>query len=298
MKLIMCKGLPASGKSTWAKEQIDKSGGNMKRVNRDELRAMIDNGKWSGKNEKFIIETRDNIIVFGLMHGYSIIVDDTNLPEKNKLALQKIVEDFNNLKYAVQSSSFKKVEPCTFETKDFTDVPVETCIERDAKRPNPVGKGIILDFYRKFLKPAPKVIAYDKNIPNAIICDIDGTLALFGNKNPYDRDFENDELNKPVADLLGVLADSCHQIIIMSGRMDKNKKVTEDWLKKNGIEYDKLLMRVTDDVRKDSIIKKEIYENNIKGKYNVSLVLDDRNQVVEMWRDLGLTCLQVADGNF
>ena len=80
--------------------------------------------------------------------------------------------------------------------------------------------------------------------------------------------------------------------------MDKNKKVTEDWLKKNGIEYDKLLMRVTDDVRKDSIIKKEIYENNIKGKYNVSLVLDDRNQVVEMWRDLGLTCFQVADGNF
>jgi hypothetical protein len=57
-------------------------------------------------------------------------------------------------------------------------------------------------------------------------------------------------------------------------------------------------MRKEGDVRKDAIVKGEIYEKNINGKYNVLFVLDDRNQMVEMWRGLGLTCLQVADGDF
>jgi hypothetical protein len=57
-------------------------------------------------------------------------------------------------------------------------------------------------------------------------------------------------------------------------------------------------MRKTDDFRKDSIIKEEIYQENIEGKYNVLCVLDDRNQVVDFWRAKGLTCFQVAPGDF
>ena len=57
-------------------------------------------------------------------------------------------------------------------------------------------------------------------------------------------------------------------------------------------------MRPEGNNEKDSIIKKRIYEDHIKGKFNVEFVLDDRNQVVEMWRELGLTCLQVAEGDF
>ena len=57
-------------------------------------------------------------------------------------------------------------------------------------------------------------------------------------------------------------------------------------------------MRKTGDNRKDAIVKREIYETHIKDKYQVDYVLYDRNQVVEMWRSLGLTCLQVADGDF
>jgi hypothetical protein len=57
-------------------------------------------------------------------------------------------------------------------------------------------------------------------------------------------------------------------------------------------------MRAEGDTRKDSIIKEEIYRAEIENKYNVLFVLDDRNQVVELWRRLGLTCLQVAEGNF
>ena len=61
-------------------------------------------------------------------------------------------------------------------------------------------------------------------------------------------------------------------------------------------------MRITGDGRNDTIVKKELYEENIKGNYEILFVLDDRNSekypVVGMWRELGLTCFQVADGNF
>jgi hypothetical protein len=59
-----------------------------------------------------------------------------------------------------------------------------------------------------------------------------------------------------------------------------------------------LFMRKTSDSRKDTIIKKEIFFDNINGLYNVRFVLDDRNSVVANWRSMGLTCLQVAEGDF
>jgi hypothetical protein len=58
------------------------------------------------------------------------------------------------------------------------------------------------------------------------------------------------------------------------------------------------MMRKQGDFRRDSIVKKEIYDNDIKGKFDVEFVLDDRQQVVDMWREIGLKCLQVAPGNF
>lgn len=73
---------------------------------------------------------------------------------------------------------------------------------------------------------------------------------------------------------------------------------TMAWLDENGVPGKVLHMRKNGDDRADYIVKKEIYEANIKGKYNVIFVLDDRDQVVRMWREEGLKCLQVAEGNF
>ena len=73
---------------------------------------------------------------------------------------------------------------------------------------------------------------------------------------------------------------------------------TEKWLEDKEVEYVALFMRPEGDHRKDNIVKEEIFNNHIRNKYNVIFVLDDRNQVVEMWRSLGLKCLQVADGDF
>ena len=78
LKMIMTKGLPASGKSTWAKKMIDNNPGVYKRANKDDLRMMLDNSKWSKSNEKFVLQIRDEIILQSLVNGKHVIVDDSN----------------------------------------------------------------------------------------------------------------------------------------------------------------------------------------------------------------------------
>lgn len=136
-----------------------------------------------------------------------------------------------------------------------------------------------------------------------IICDIDGTLALLGGRDPFSPEtVENDLLNNPVANILHVYASQKLmevQIILVSGRYEKYRVQTEKWLKKHKIQNYFLYMRGNNDRRKDFVLKREIYENHVKGKFDVLFVLDDRDQVVKMWRkELGLTCLQVAYGDF
>ncbi|MBJ8343960.1 polynucleotide kinase [Antrihabitans sp. YC2-6] len=141
------------------------------------------------------------------------------------------------------------------------------------------------------------------SLPDIVLCDIDGTLAhmttrqRFGKLAPYAWKFVGeDELDLTV---YGLLCDLRTPVVLMSGRDDVCRPETEAWLTKNGVEYEFLLMRPAGDTRKDSVIKRELYEQHVKGKYNVRLVLDDRNQVVDMWRnELGLRCLQVAEGDF
>jgi hypothetical protein len=87
-------------------------------------------------------------------------------------------------------------------------------------------------------------------------------------------------------------------IVIVSGREAICKPETEQWLADNGIRYDELYMRAAEDKRDDRIVKQEIYEANIKPRFNVRFVLDDRDRVVKMWREQGLKVLQVAEGDF
>lgn len=277
-KLIMCKGLPASGKSTWAREMTKKG---YKRINRDDLRSMIDDGLWSKKNEVFIVGCRNTLISDAITAGYSVIVDDTNLSPSNETDLRAIAELLN----------------IKFEVKDFTDVPLDICLERDRKRVNSVGKQVIMGMYNKFLKPEIIKVKYDPNLPTAIVCDLDGTIAIHNGRSPYDTEkCDTDLVNPPVVKILESVKPD--QLIFCSGREDKYREKTKKWLNSVGFHDFKLLMRKTDDLRNDAIIKKEIYDAEIKGKYNVLFVLDDRDRVVNMWRSEGLTCLQVDEGDF
>jgi hypothetical protein len=157
-----------------------------------------------------------------------------------------------------------------------------------------VGEKVIRQMWAQYLAPKPEIIEFNPNLPTAIICDLDGTLALLNGRSPYDASTcEQDGLNRVVADLIrGKL------VILVSGREEKYRSQTLAFLQKHRIDYAQLQMRATGDFRKDALIKREIFENHIRNRYNIEWVLDDRNQVVQMWRQLGLTCLQVADGDF
>jgi hypothetical protein len=135
----------------------------------------------------------------------------------------------------------------------------------------------------------------------AVIVDIDGTLALrTGDRSPYDWDrVGEDEPHPPVIELVQLIAAAGrHAVILMSGRDEVCRWQTEMWLDAQGVRFDELWMRAERDNRKDSVVKEELYWQHIHGRYQVSWVIDDRRQVVTMWRRLGLTVLQCADGDF
>lgn len=125
--------------------------------------------------------------------------------------------------------------------------------------------------------------------------DIDGTLAHMQDRSPYDYSkVMSDTLDDVIADITR----KYKTVVVMSGRPESCREDTENWLRKHAVRFDKLFMRTTGDNRKDSIVKLELYKEHVEPNYNISFILDDRNQVVEMWRENGLKCLQVADGSF
>lgn len=280
-KLIMLRGLPGSGKSTWARE-LARNG--YVRVNKDDLRAMLNDGKWNKHNEKFVLLIRDQIIRNALACGKSVVVDDTNFAAKHREVLSGIAKEYG----------------ATFETK-FFDVDVEECIKRDLKRANSVGEKVIRDMYNQFLRKR-EVYVPPEGKPTAIIVDLDGTLAHMQGRGPFEWDrVGEDSLDESVDYLLTCLGGSFYssdKVIILSGRNDVCRSETEEWLSQHNILYDALFMRSKGDMRKDSIIKRELFDEHIRDHYQVHFILDDRNQVVEMWRDMGLKCFQVAEGDF
>lgn len=275
-KLLALKGLPGCGKSTFSQE-LTKQG--WKRVNKDLIREMLDSGVWSRANEKTILNIEKKIVESLLFDDFNVVVDDCN--------------------FAHEETWKKMSEHCRseFEVK-FIDVPVMECIERDSKRgTKSVGAKVIMGMYNQYLKP--KEPEFSDNKQNCYIFDIDGTLAIMNGRSTYDYSKVHTDLpNHNIIMIARLLSQSLLPIIIVSGRTDDCKFETAKWLYDNAIPHDKIFMRKAGDNRNDAIVKREIYENEIKEKYNVLAVFDDRNRVVDMWRSLGLTCLQVAYGYF
>lgn len=273
-QVIILRGLPGSGKTSWAKNLIAKNPNKFKRVNKDDLRDMVDGGKWSKDSEKLILALRDIIIVEALDNGNHVIVDDTNLHLKHEQRIRELVKGKADV-----------------VIQDFTDVSLQTCIKNDLNRDKSVGEKVIRDMYNQFLKPKRENILYNDYYDDIVICDLDGTLSLLNGRNPYDASTcADDLLNKFVADLI-----RNEKVIFVSGREDKYRQQTKEFLKSNNIDYIALYMRKNDDNRKDYIIKKEIFDNHIRNKYNIKYVIDDRLQVCRLWYSLGLNLLRVGD---
>ncbi|GGU40385.1 phosphatase domain-containing protein [Streptomyces violascens] len=299
--LHFTRGLPASGKTTWARTWTAENRADRVRVNRDDLRAMLDSSEHiKGVTEKRVMAVRDATILKLLRQGYDVVCDDTNLP-------QRVARDLARLADRAGAE---------LQVHDFTHVPLDTCLERDVARDASVGEGTIRGLHQRFLagKPSPLPLPEESctaapvrreyepkpDSPKAVLVDIDGTVALMDGRSPFDETRVHQDLpNAPVISVVRALHSAGQRIVFLSGRTDSCRNATEAWLTEHiGVPYDGPFMRPTGDSRKDSVVKVELFDAHVRDAYNVTCVLDDRSQVVKAWRGIGLTVLQVADGDF
>jgi phosphoglycolate phosphatase-like HAD superfamily hydrolase len=149
-----------------------------------------------------------------------------------------------------------------------------------------------------------------------VIFDLDGTLANIetrrgisikeNGKMDWDILFDPNNIsldtpNRPVITMAKLLKESGHRIVILSGRSKVTKDATRDWLKQFDVPFDVLKMRPDNKEFKfmpDDQLKKLWLDQLFPNTEDVLCVFDDRDKVVKMWRENGLSCLQVAEGNF
>lgn len=296
--LVIMRGLPASGKTTWARSWVSEEPGNRVRVNRDDLRMMAHDGLFvKGTTEKSIIKLRNAAIRSALKLGNSVVCDDTNLPSRTVTELLYIARELN----------------ATVRVEDLTHVPVDVCAARNYARGATVPETVIHDMWMRYLngKPSPLPVpelpaagALYKpyaHLPRAVIFDIDGTLAHMDGRSPYDDTLlHTDTPDEVVKELYWMYRHKGYSVIIMSGRegTPRCRKATEYWLDEYIDSRPLLIMRPEGDNRRDSVVKLELFDKHVRHSYNVTCVFDDRNQVVDMWRSIGLKCLQVQPGDF
>lgn len=299
--LIATRGLPACGKTTMARAWVDEDPVHRARVNRDDFRSMCHDGAFvKGGTERSIIAARDATIRTLLRKGVDVFCDDTNLPNRSIRDLRKIA----------------LLAGAEFEVRDLTDVPVDACLERDAKRGGKVGPDVIIDLHQRFIKgkdhplPIPdehaapgdnfNVYKPKPDAPSAIMVDIDGTVAIMCGRSPYDETrVHEDSPNTPVIEAVEAMYHRGYEVVFMSARTAGCYDATEEWLREHvGIDFSGLHMRAEGDMRKDSVVKAELFDRHVRDHWNIAAVFDDRRQVVDMWRAMGLTVFHVAEGDF
>lgn len=312
-QILILIGISGSGKSTFAK-QFCAENSNWLRVNRDGLRksmlAVSLNEYWRAENnfiqrtESLVNEIHNTAIKTALRKDWNVLIDNTHIKLAYINQIIKLVSDF-------------KVE-IRFK---LIDTPLEECIERDKNRSDQVGETVIREQFEKLqilrksfnieqvmtISPSAKesaaLMIQDETLPKCVIVDIDGTVADKGNRIAYEWSKVGEDIPKlNIIRLVKILKTEGYEIIFFSGRDAVCRPQTLDWLCLHfGWQpaHFQLYMRNENDNRKDSLIKKELFEAQVKDKYFVDFVIDDRNQVVDMWRmELGLVCLQVDYGDF
>ena len=246
-KIILTRGLPASGKSTWAKE-FARVNPNVVRVSRDDLRTQLFPGAdYRDIDEDLITEAETALVRAALRQGKTVVVDAMHLQ-------QRYINRWQKLGYPVEIVEFHTDEA--------------TLLVRNTNRESRVPNHVIVDNYKKFtnkdgslrkvsLKPEEYVIDYkyeaDSTKPTAVIVDIDGTLAHNdGHRSFYD--YSQVMGDKPVWHVIDAAngLNTVHHTIVVSGREAECREDTEAWLLVHGIQYDELYMREDGDDRADT----------------------------------------------
>lgn len=305
-QLYWARGLPASGKTYWAKRFVAEKPDERVRVSLDDLRHMVgpyDN--FTKDREKTVLRLQEKIVMDSLKQGKSVVVDATHLHSGTPAKLAPVLWEhgYGDLPWVIE---------------DFTNVPPEVCVERDIER-GPAGGMVgaeVMDRMKRTLgkhrgrglwtvdqvkKPYPKIERYYPNeaLPACYTFDIDGSLAHARSRGPYDFDkLKEDLLDVSLAETSQQLRERGYKVVICTGRKAEYKQTTEEWLQWYGVQYDDIYTRASRDERRDSIIKYEIFRDKIFPKYNVIAHFDDRDRVVQALRLTGLSVYQVDAGDF
>lgn len=297
-KIILTVGCPGSGKSTWAREFIAKNPGFFN-INRDDYRQSImgheerDEYKYTKKKESIVTYMQHDAAHMILCQDGTkgVIISDTNLNPERRLAWEEYAKQWG---HEVVYQVF--------------DVPWTELVKRNAKRGI---KAVPIDVLRSMYshmreyKGLP-VYKGTPGKPKAVIFDLDGTLALHVARGPYELDkLSTDAPNPMVVEYVKMLHQAGYTIITVSGRESGTKEdsmcyyeATKKWMDSFSIPWEMHIQRNQGDTRKDDVVKEELFWNCIAPYYDVKLAVDDRNQVVEMWRRIGLECWQVNHGDF
>lgn len=292
MKAIITVGVSGSGKSTWAdgfiKEERE-AGREWVKVERDCIRRILFHkrmhdefswSRWNPKWEREVTSIHEDSLLAAANTGKNVVVSDTNLTARFR---DRLAGYLRTLGFVVE----------------FRDFPVtwEVAVQRDLNRQFSVGSSVISKQFEKWFEYSGRRVAtFVPNLPDAIVVDIDGTLAHKCNRDIYDSSAAiNDSVDVEVREMVRAYHKMGCKVIVVTGRRAEDAEVTFRWLQRHDIPHDALFTRASQDFRGDEIVKEEIYFTNIDPYVNVRAVFDDRPKVCRMWRDIGLKVFQCGN---
>jgi predicted kinase len=288
--LYITVGAPRSGKTTWANKKVKEVGEHsILNINRDDVRReMYGFSAWSEykftkEKETAVTEVCDELFAYAKKQGKDIICSDTNINPKTR---DKLVCWAKQNNYQVEYVHF--------------DVPLHILEKRNADSEYGVSPEILTNMWLSYQEQFGEKYVPDPNKPIAVIFDIDGTLADHnGVRSPFQWDRVHLDSPRPnVVHLLNMYKHLAHyKIIIMSGRDGVCRKLTEQWLKEQYIDWDEFMMRPEGSQEPDYKVKRDLFDK-VKDNYNIVLAVDDRDQIVNLWRSMGIETWQVNYGKF
>lgn len=312
-RIIILIGVSGSGKSTYARHLIRTTPNNVI-VSMDSARMSLfgytennlslyyqDSGLQ--ERERMVTEFNDNQIWYAIEKGYDVIADNTHL-QKTYINAYKQFGVYLHLVF-------------------MNDITQDVAILRDIDRVKSVGRDVLAKQFKqlqslrdskKFIKEifefnseltdifeTCKKVPHDPQKPDCVIFDVDNTLGHKGDRGAYEyHKAHEDSLDESVRFVFEALYESGEDnLIVCSGRegTEMIKKVTVDWLSSNGIWYSEIHFRKAGDMRKDWMVKAEIWRE-LQKKYNIIALFDDRVQVVQTARRLGHKVLECERGDF